>query len=108
VSSVALILSAIEQGDSPAAGQLLPPVYEELRKLAAAKLANETPAIRFAGICREAYIPSRSRRLLQMTGWEERSFDMAIIAFNGGRINLNKHTYLPRDFEACWLQPPSS
>jgi hypothetical protein len=35
------ILSAIEHGDSHAAGQLLPLVYDELRKLAAARLAGE-------------------------------------------------------------------
>jgi ribosomal protein S20 len=37
------ILSAIEQGDAHAAQQLLPLVYEELRKLAAQKLAHEKP-----------------------------------------------------------------
>jgi len=34
-------LSAIEQGDPSAAEQLLPLVYEEVRKLAAQKMANE-------------------------------------------------------------------
>jgi len=37
------ILSAIEQGDPTAAGQLLPLVYAELRKLAEQKLARENP-----------------------------------------------------------------
>ena len=37
------ILSAIEQGDAQAAEQLLPLVYDELRKLAAARLAREEP-----------------------------------------------------------------
>src|SRR5262249_31509165 len=37
------ILSAIEQGDPYAAGQLLPLVYDELRKLAAQRLAREKP-----------------------------------------------------------------
>lgn len=37
------ILSQIESGDSNAANELLPLVYEELRKLAAAKLAHEKP-----------------------------------------------------------------
>jgi ECF sigma factor len=37
------ILSAIKQGDPHAAAQLLPLVYEELRKLAAPKLAQEKP-----------------------------------------------------------------
>jgi hypothetical protein len=37
------ILSAIEQGDPKAAEQLLPLVYDELRKLAARRLARERP-----------------------------------------------------------------
>jgi hypothetical protein len=40
------ILSAIEQGDPHAAERLLPLVYDELRKLAAQKLAQERPARR--------------------------------------------------------------
>jgi hypothetical protein len=43
MSDVTRILSAIDQGDPHAAGQLLPLVYEELRKLAAQKLAQEKP-----------------------------------------------------------------
>lgn len=41
MSEVTRILGAIEQGDPKAAAELLPLVYEELRKLAAAKMANE-------------------------------------------------------------------
>ncbi|MCH8840099.1 MAG: hypothetical protein IH831_05370 [Planctomycetes bacterium] len=43
MTDVTQILSQIEQGDRSAAEQLLPLVYEELRKLAAAKLSNEKP-----------------------------------------------------------------
>ena len=43
MSDVNRILSQIECGDPSAADQLLPLVYEELRKLAAAKLAHEQP-----------------------------------------------------------------
>src|SRR5262249_23659718 len=43
MSEVTRILNAIEQGDRQAASQLLPLVYEELRRLAAQKLARETP-----------------------------------------------------------------
>ena len=43
MSDVTRILSAIEQGDPLAADQLLRLVYEELRRLAAAKLAKEKP-----------------------------------------------------------------
>lgn len=41
MSDVTNILTAIEQGDTNAADQLLPLVYEELRKLAAHRMANE-------------------------------------------------------------------
>ena len=40
---ITLILDRIEQGDPQAAEQLLPLVYEELRQLAAAKMAHEPP-----------------------------------------------------------------
>ena len=55
MSEVIRVLSAIEQGDPHAAEQLLPLVYDELRKLAAQKLAQEKPgqrvgrALRFKG-----------------------------------------------------------
>lgn len=41
--NVTQLLSAIEGGNSQAAGQLLPLVYEELRRIAAHKMANEKP-----------------------------------------------------------------
>jgi ECF sigma factor len=41
MNDVTSILSAIERGDQKAAGELLPLVYDELRKLAAAYMANE-------------------------------------------------------------------
>src|SRR6266699_3721683 len=43
MSDVTRILDAIGQGDSNAANQLLPVVYQELRRLAAHKMASETP-----------------------------------------------------------------
>jgi RNA polymerase sigma factor (TIGR02999 family) len=43
VSDVTRILDSIEQGDPRAADELLPLVYGELRKLAASKMANESP-----------------------------------------------------------------
>lgn len=43
MSDVTRVLNAIEAGESEASSQLLPLVYEELRKLAAAKLAQEKP-----------------------------------------------------------------
>ncbi|MCS7471589.1 ECF-type sigma factor [Stieleria sp. ICT_E10.1] len=56
--NVTRILSEIEQGDPSAAEQLLPLVYDELRKLAAAKLANEKPGqtLRATALVHDAYI----------------------------------------------------
>ena len=58
VSDVTRILSQIESGDPSAAEQLLPLVYEELRKLAAAKLAQEKPGqtLQATALVHEAYI----------------------------------------------------
>jgi RNA polymerase sigma factor (TIGR02999 family) len=55
---VTLILSRIEQGEPHAAEQLLPLVYEELRKLAAAKMAQEKPGqtLQATALVHEAYI----------------------------------------------------
>jgi RNA polymerase sigma factor (TIGR02999 family) len=58
MSEVTRILSAIEQGDSHAADQLLPLVYDELRKLAARKLAQEQPGqtLQATALVHEAYL----------------------------------------------------
>src|SRR6516225_11672999 len=58
VSEVTRILSAIEQGDPHAAEQLLPLVYDELRKLAAQKLAQEKPGqtLQATALVHEAYL----------------------------------------------------
>jgi RNA polymerase sigma factor (TIGR02999 family) len=57
-SDVTQILSAIEQGDPSAAEQLLPLVYEELRRLAAAKMAQEAPGqtLQATALVHEAYV----------------------------------------------------
>ena len=58
MSNVTQILSAIENGDDSAADKLLPLVYDELRKLAATKLANEKPGqtIQATGLVHEAWM----------------------------------------------------
>jgi RNA polymerase sigma factor (TIGR02999 family) len=58
MSEVTRILSALEQGDPHAAEQLLPLVYEELRKLAAQKLAQEAPGqtLQATALVHEAYL----------------------------------------------------
>jgi RNA polymerase sigma factor (TIGR02999 family) len=58
MSDVTRILSAIEQGDPQAAERLLPLVYDELRRLAAAKLAHEKPGhtLDATALVHEAYL----------------------------------------------------
>ena len=58
MGDVSSILSAIERGDPHAAGQLLPLVYEELRRLAAARLAREAPgqSLEATALVHEAYL----------------------------------------------------
>jgi RNA polymerase sigma factor (TIGR02999 family) len=58
MKEVTRILSDVEQGDPHAAGQLLPLVYEELRKLAAQKLAQEKPGqtLQATALVHEVYL----------------------------------------------------
>src|SRR2546425_3584139 len=58
MSDVTRILSAIKQGDTHAAEQLLPLVYEELRKLAAQRLGQEKPGqtLQATALVHEAYL----------------------------------------------------
>ncbi len=58
MSDVTRILSAIDQGDPQAAEQLLPVVYDELRRLATAKMARENPGqtLQATALVHEAYL----------------------------------------------------
>jgi RNA polymerase sigma factor (TIGR02999 family) len=58
MSEIVRVLSAIEQGDPTAAEQLFPLVYEELRKLAAQRLAHEKPGqtLQATALVHEAYL----------------------------------------------------
>ncbi len=69
MSDVTQILSAIEAGDPKAAAELLPLVYDELRKLAAARLADEKPGqtLQATALIHEAY--------LRLVGGGERAWD---------------------------------
>lgn len=79
MTNVTQILSQIEQGDPSAAEQLLPLVYEELRKLAAAKLAREKPGqtLQSTALVHEAYV-----RLVDSTNahWDSRGHFFAAAA----------------------------
>ena len=58
MSDVTRILNAIEQGDGEAAERLLPLIYEELRRLAAQKMSQESPrqTLQATALVHEAYI----------------------------------------------------
>jgi RNA polymerase sigma factor (TIGR02999 family) len=90
MSDVTRILSAIEQGDGQAAEQLLPLVYDELRKLAAAKLANEKPGqtLQATALVHEAYI--RLVDVERVQHWNSRGHFFAAAAEAMRRILLNR------------------
>lgn len=72
MNDITQVLSAIEQGDPHAAEQLLPLVYEELRKLAAARLAQEKPGqtLQPTALVHEAYLRLVGNRTPQQ--WNSR------------------------------------
>jgi RNA polymerase sigma factor (TIGR02999 family) len=80
MSEVTRILSAIEQGDPHAAGQLLPLVYEELRQLAAQELAHEPPGrtLQATALVHEAYL--RLVDVAQAQEWTSRGHFFAAAA----------------------------
>jgi RNA polymerase sigma factor (TIGR02999 family) len=80
MNDVTRILSAIDRGDPAAAEQLLPLVYDELRKLAARKLAQEKPGqtLQPTALVHEAYL--RLVDGLQAQGWNSRGHFFAAAA----------------------------
>jgi RNA polymerase sigma factor (TIGR02999 family) len=80
MSEVTRILSAIEQGDAHAAEQLLPLVYEELRKLAAQRLAQEKPGqtLQATALVHEVYL--RLVDVDKAQHWESRGHFFAAAA----------------------------
>ena len=99
MSDVTHILNAIDQGDPHAAEQLLPLVYEELRKLAAAKLTQEKPGqtLEATGLVHEAYVRLVGTEKEQR--WDNRSHFFAaaaeamrrILVENARRKKRSKH-----------------
>ena len=90
MSEVTRILSAIEQGDPLAAEQLLPLVYEELRKLAAQKLAQENPGqtLQATALVHEAYLRLVEPERVQH--WDSRGHFFAAAAEAMRRILINR------------------
>jgi RNA polymerase sigma factor (TIGR02999 family) len=90
MNDVTRILSAIEQGDPQAAEQLLPLVYDELRKLGAQRLAHEKPGqtLQATALVHEAYL-----RLVdtgQSQRWESRGHFFAAAAEAMRRILVDE------------------
>jgi RNA polymerase sigma factor (TIGR02999 family) len=89
MNDVTRILSAVEHGDPTAAEQLLPLVYEELRKLAAQRLAQEKPGqtLQATALVHEAYL-----RLVgpQEPGWNGRGHFFAAAAEAMRRILIDR------------------
>ena len=80
MNDVTRILSAIEEGEPQAAERLLPLVYEELRKLAAHKLAHEKPGqtLQATALVHEAYL--RLVDVEQIQSWDGRGHFFAAAA----------------------------
>jgi len=90
MSDVTRILSLIEQGDPLAAEMLLPLVYEELRKLAAVKLAQEKPGqtLQATALVHEAYVKLVDGQASQH--WNSRGHFFGAAAEAMRRILLNR------------------
>ena len=80
MSDVTRILSAIEQGDPQASEQLLPLVYQELRRLAAQRMAQENPGqtLQATALVHEAYL--RLVGVDQAQSWDSRGHFFAAAA----------------------------
>src|SRR5436190_22249775 len=90
MNDVTRILSAIEQGDPSAADQLLPLVYDELRKLAAQRLAREAPGqtLEATALVHEAYL--RLVDAEQAQPWNSRGHFFAAAAEAMRRILIDQ------------------
>jgi RNA polymerase sigma factor (TIGR02999 family) len=90
MSAITIILTRAEQGDSKAANELLPLVYQELRRLAAHKMANEAPGhtLQPTALVHEAYLrlvgPAQSQQ------WHGRGHFFAAAAETMRRILVDR------------------
>jgi RNA polymerase sigma factor (TIGR02999 family) len=90
MTDVTRILSGIEAGDPHAAAQLLPLVYDELRQLAAQKLAREAPGqtLQATALVHEAYLRLVGGQNVQ--SWDSRGHFFAAAAEAMRRILINR------------------
>jgi RNA polymerase sigma factor (TIGR02999 family) len=84
MSEVTRILTAIEAGEPAAAEQLLPLIYDELRKLAAQRLAQEKPGqtLQATALVHEAYL----RLVGADVAWQGRRHFLAVAASTMRRV----------------------
>jgi RNA polymerase sigma factor (TIGR02999 family) len=96
MAEVTHLLSAIEQGDPHAAAQLLPLVYDELRKLAAARLAPEAPGntLDATALVHEAYL--RHVGTGDADRWDNRAHFFAVAATAMRRILIERARHKQR------------
>jgi RNA polymerase sigma factor (TIGR02999 family) len=82
MSDVTNLLEAIERGDPKAAEQLLPLVYDELRQLAALKLAHEKPGqtLEATALVHEAYLRLAASSRAERPNWNSRGHFFAAAA----------------------------
>jgi RNA polymerase sigma factor (TIGR02999 family) len=93
MTEVTRILSAVEEGDQRAAEQLLPLVYDELRRLAAQKLKRESPGqtMQATALVHEAYIRLvSSERAGSSPSWNSRGHFFAAAAEAMRRILVER------------------
>jgi RNA polymerase sigma factor (TIGR02999 family) len=90
MSDVTRILAAIEEGDLHAADELLPAVYDELRRLAAQKMAQEAPGqtLQATALVHEAYLRVLGGENAQR--WDSRSHFFAAAAEAMRRILIDQ------------------
>lgn len=98
MSDVTRILSRINFGDRSAADQLLPLVYEELRKLAAAKLAHEKPGqtLQATALVHEAYLRLVDVEQAQHWKGREHFFGAAAEAMRRILVESARHKACPQ------------
>src|SRR5689334_6875933 len=89
MNNVTQILGSLEQGDPKAAGELLPLVYQELRRLASARMAHESPGqtLQPTALVHEAWL--RLVTAEQQT-WENRAHFFGAAAEAMRRILIDK------------------
>jgi len=89
VSDVTRILDAVERGEPQAAEELLPLVYEELRRLAAARMARERPGqtLQATGLVHEAWLRLGGEA---QTIWQNRAHFFGVAAEAMRRILIDR------------------